>query len=48
MSECNYCEADAIYEDNVWGPTSIYCCGDEDCRKQAMEDLFDAAMEDCS
>ena len=48
MSKCNYCEADAIHIDNVWGPTSIYCCGDEVCINAAAHDLFDAAMEDCS
>jgi hypothetical protein len=48
MSECCYCEAEATYQDNVWGPTTIYCCDEEDCIKQAMEDLFNDAMERCS
>lgn len=47
MSECSYCESKATKVDTVWGPPLCHCCDDEDCRQQAMEDLFEAAMEDC-
>ena len=48
MSKCDYCENDAIYQDNVWGPTSIYCCENSRCMDEARHDLFEAAMEGSS
>jgi hypothetical protein len=48
MSQCNYCNDDATYKDNVWGPTQIYCCENKGCLNMAKHDLFACAMEDCS
>ncbi len=48
MSECSYCEKEAMYVDTVWGPPLCRVCNNPACVERAKDDLFEAAMEDCS
>ena len=48
MADCNYCDNRAVYMDDVWCPTSVRCCEDDECMEQAQHDLFEAAMVEVS
>ena len=42
--KCDYCEDDAEYQDSIYGPPSVYCCGN--CQMSAAWDLWNYSREE--